>query len=77
MQLKKQKSWKTARQQYDICHHKTSQGSIGGRKDLYKKSKKIYEDYWTSYEDSYVGGVEKTYQILIDQLEALPEYLNA
>ena len=43
-----------------------------GEEINYKESKKIYEDYWTSCTDSYVGGVEKTYQISIDQLETPP-----
>ena len=47
-----------------------------GEEINYEESRKIYEDYWTSYTDSYVGGVEKTYQILINQSEIPPKHLN-
>ena len=32
-----------------------------GEEINYEESRKIYEDYWTSCMDSYVGGVEMTY----------------
>ena len=47
-----------------------------GEEINYKESKKIYEDYWISCTDLYFGGVEKMYQILIDQLETPLEHLN-
>ena len=47
-----------------------------GKEINYVESRKIYEDYYTSCSDSYIGDIKKLYQISIDQLETPPEYLN-
>jgi hypothetical protein len=42
----------------------------------YKESLQVYEKYWAECTDSYIFGIETSYEISIDQLQTPPADLN-